>query len=161
MEKNRTTLADAFLSDHKVMTQGFHRILKALERNDLKGAVELARRLDRVAGPHIEFEEEILYPQIRRNRGRDYVSRLYREHQVALQGIQTLLQSPAGTALDPHEKEQLVGKIRTALDHAVSCGTLLSHLTTLDETRQEQILNRLRDLRSQGHRWTELWKSKE
>ena len=42
------------------------------------------------------------------------------------------------------------------LDHAVSCGTLLSYLTTLDQTTQQEYFAALLALRKQPKRWTEI-----
>ena len=42
------------------------------------------------------------------------------------------------------------------LDHAVSCGTLLSYLTTLDQTTQQEYFAALLALRQQAKRWTEI-----
>ena len=42
------------------------------------------------------------------------------------------------------------------LDHAVSCGTLLSYLTTLDQTTQKEYCAALLAFREQGKRWTEI-----
>jgi hypothetical protein len=42
------------------------------------------------------------------------------------------------------------------LDHAVGCGTLLSYLTTLDQSTQKEYCEALLALREQGKRWTEI-----
>jgi hypothetical protein len=44
----------------------------------------------------------------------------------------------------------------TVGDHVLSCGTLLSHLTALDEAAQQRMLERLLEFRRERRRWTEL-----
>jgi hypothetical protein len=109
----------------------------------------------------MEFEEEILYPEVGKSRGSDYVSRLYREHQVALEAVKALMSSKNQERLEPQLKEQLLLSLTTGLDHTISCGTLLSHVTSLDQKRQDEMLTRLLDLRRIGHRWSELSPSRK
>ena len=89
--RNNISLSEAFVEDHRHLTQGLSDILQALRDDNLEEAVRMAEDLDQVAGPHMEFEEEILYPEVRKSRGSDYVSRLYREHQVALEAVKALI----------------------------------------------------------------------
>ncbi len=149
------SLRNAFIEDHRHLTQGLNRLLKALRADDFEEGIAIARELDRVAGPHIQFEEEVLYPEITRTRGTDFTDRLYDEHGTALQAIRTLLAANGGS-LSPSTKAQVIEAAQTGLSHAVSCGTLLSHLTTLPEEMQERLLTRLQDLRADGRRWSEL-----
>jgi hemerythrin superfamily protein len=159
--KESISLSEAFVEDHRHLTQGLSDILQALRDDNLEEAIRMAEDLDRMAGPHMEFEEELLYPEVRKSRGSDYVSRLYREHQVALAAVKALISSKTQERLEPQLKEQILQNLKTGLDHAISCGTLLSHVTSLDHKRQDEMLTRLLDLRRIGHRWSELSPSKK
>ncbi len=155
MKSTLQSLRDAFVEDHRHLTRGLNRLLKTLRAGDVESGVQIAEELDRTAGPHIQFEEEVLYPEIARTRGSEFTGRLYDEHGQALRAIRTLLDA------DPEElpasaREQVIQDAQTGLDHAVSCGTLLSHLTTLPEEIQERLLGRLMELRREGRRWSEL-----
>jgi hypothetical protein len=154
--KESISLSEAFLEDHRHLTQGLSGILQALQADNLEEAIRMAEELDRVAGPHMEFEEEVLYPEVGKSRGPDYVSRLYREHQVALTAVKALINQQYQERLEPQLKEEILQSLQTGLDHAISCGTLLSHVTSLDQNRQNEMLTRLLDLRRIGHRWSEL-----
>ena len=149
------------MEDHRHLTQGLSNILQALRDDNLERAIQMAEDLDRVAGPHIEFEEELLYPEVGKSRSPDYVSRLYREHQVALAAVKALINSKTQGRLEPQLKEQILQNLKTGLDHAISCGNLLSHVTSLDQKRQDEMLARLLDLRRIGRRWSELSTSKK
>lgn len=159
--RNNISLSEAFVEDHRHLTQGLSDILQALRDDNLEEAVRMAEDLDRVAGPHMEFEEEILYPEVRKSRGSDYVSRLYREHQVALEAVKALISQHHQERIESQLKEKILQGLKTGLDHAISCGTLLSHVTSLDQKRQDEMLTRLLDLRRIGHRWSELSPSKK
>lgn len=156
MSRHRSTLEEAFQEDHRVMTQGFSRLLKALEEDDLPQAIEIADDLDRHVGPHIEFEERVLYPQVSKDRGAAYVDQLYDEHQTALQAVNFLRGCRGKKKLTSEDRHRLIEQVKTALDHAISCGTLLSHLTVLDANRQQVLVEELNAFRRKQHRWTEL-----
>ncbi len=148
------SLAEAFLEDHRHLTQGLSGTLTALEQGELTTAMRMADELDRRAGPHIRFEEAYFYPEVGRSRGPAYVSQLLREHDAGRQAVRALVDRPAGRQLTDDERSRITAGLREALDHAVSCGTLLSHVTTLDAEKQQCLLNTLLRLRDEGGRWT-------
>lgn len=146
-------LAAAFLEDHKVLTRGLATTLSAVRQGDLATAARAAEALDQQAGPHIEFEERYFYPEVEKSRGAEYVSGLHREHDAGRNALRTLI-AIRGGRLDPDDRALVISQLHEALDHAVSCGTLLSHLTTLDADQQDVLLGHLLRLRQEGPRWT-------
>ncbi len=156
MPADSSPLEEAFIEDHRHLTQGFSRLLQALEDDDLPAAVQLAAQLDRQAGAHIEFEESVLYPEVARCRGRESAERLYREHQIALAGVKFLLDCKDAAGLKPEDRVRLLEQVQIALDHAIGCGALLSHLTVLDAAQQARLLEQLQVFRRRGRRWSEL-----
>ena len=156
MALERSPLTIAFLEDHRQLMRGLNRLRETLERGDVSAAVEMAKQIDRTVGAHIEFEEEVLYPKVAESETREFVRQLYDEHHPGLRAVEHLRNRSAEKALAPDEQARLVADIRTMVEHAASCGTLLSHLTALDSDRQSVILERLMELRDQGHRWSAL-----
>ena len=159
--EQQTPLEQAFLEDHHKMMRGLDAVHHALEDGNVPQAVAQARELDRVAGPHIQFEEEVLYPQVGEARGEKYHAVLIGEHDEARRGVEALLQlgdvlgDNAGEPGKPGQEEvgEIRDAIRTGLEHGAHCGTLLSHLTTLDPALQQTALNRLLELRRTGSPW--------
>jgi hypothetical protein len=151
-------LATAFVDDHRQMTRALKQLKDALGRHDLSEAKRIAEELDRAAGPHILFEEGFLYPQVARTRGRDCVDRMYEEHRVGRDLLTRILvqRNDSRQRLDDKEQARLLEQAEMMLDHAVSCGTLLSYLTTLDQSTQKEYCAALLALREQGKRWTEI-----
>lgn len=157
MATKRTPLTKAFLEDHQKMTRGIARLRNAIQRNDLATAARLADELDRVAGPHIEFEEKAYYPLLVEALGEDFVERLYQEHEEGLKAVRALLRRKSdGKTLSPDQRNRLLGQIHTALEHAGTCGTLVSHLAVLDEDRQAALLEQIEEARRRQRRWTEV-----
>ena len=149
-------LATAFTDDHRVFTRGLSRILRALRRDDHATAVALAEELDRAVGPHIEFEEQVFYPILVESLGRDFVRQLYREHRIGQDAVGALIAHPREKPLPASDRDRLIEQLETAMEHALSCGTLLSHVTSKDAAEQQRLLDRLEDIGRRGNRWTEL-----
>ena len=149
-------LTTAFVDDHQQLTRALKQLKDALGRHDLSEAKRIAEELDRAAGPHILFEEAFLYPEVARARGRDYIDRLYEEHRAGRDLLTRILRSDSRRRLGDEEQARLLQQAEMTLDHAVSCGTLLSYLTTLDQTAQKEYFAALLALRQQAKRWTEI-----
>ncbi len=155
MPKRASALADAFLEDHRHLTRGLTRLLEAIREEKFELAVRLAEELDRVVGPHMQFEEEVFYPMLAERLGRGFAGRLYGEHalgQRAVRKIKALRPEQIDSAL----QQELIVSLSKTLDHALSCGSLLSYVSHLQPGEEERLVKRLRELRSTGKRWTEL-----
>jgi len=57
-------LGRAFVEDHKHMIGGVAKLKQALEQRGTTEAKQIAEDLDRVVGPHIQFEETVLYARV-------------------------------------------------------------------------------------------------
>ena len=154
MDIQRNSLQDAFVEDHRKMTMGFYRLRQSLEDADWTGARRLAEEIDQDVGSHIEFEETLYYPRLKPVIGAGNISRMYEEHQIGL----GLIRDIEALGPDAPEKEvcsRLADRCRQMLEHARSCGTLISHLTDLPQEEQTDLLAKLQEIRGRGTRWTE------
>ena len=148
-------LEAAFREDHQQLMRGLRAVLRALEARDDASAVRLARELDRAAGPHMAFEEEVFYPRVAESRGQDFVDGLVSEHAVGQRAISVLAESGVEASMTEAQRAQLIEDLELALSHALSCGTLLSEIRESEPERERQELERLRELRERGQRWSE------
>lgn len=149
-------LREAFLEDHQVLTRGLRELVDLVEADRFREAARRAWTLDRAAGAHIEFEETRFYPEVEKSRGASYVDNLYDEHQSGVAAIRALEHLDTTEPVDREQKTFILKHLRRALEHAVSCGTLLSHVTSLDDEAQEDLLRALRSCRAASRLWTEL-----
>mgnify|MGYP003381814514 CR=1 FL=1 len=156
MRHSVTKLETEFAHDHRSLTRGFAQIMEALRQDDWTKAVQLATDLNQHGGPHISFEERVLYPIVRMSLGEEYVRNLYDEHDIAIDALRDLISHPSLADANEERKQYLLKMLQTGLDHAVSCGSLLSHLTVLDETTQEHLLDELHKSRIEGKSMLEL-----
>jgi hypothetical protein len=148
-------LKAAFSHDHKVMIRGYRDLLEALNRSDFAEAARLSRWLNRMGGPHIEFEECYLYPAVQRSRGEAYVARLYDEHHIVWCAIDALRALSGDDVPSLGQVMQWKQSLRAGLDHAATCGSLLSHLQAMPEDQQEAVMEAIARLRDRGRSWSE------
>ncbi|MBT8485160.1 MAG: hemerythrin domain-containing protein [Phycisphaerales bacterium] len=149
-----STLRKEFIADHQEMIRGLARLVAALSEGDGRAAAKIADEIDVVVGPHIQFEEEVYYPQLRMEMGDEPVDRFYEEHAEGLEAVRGLLALGPDHHYSSEELTTLLREAETALRHAESCGRMLSHLTVLPAERQSELLSRLRGFRRAGVRWT-------
>lgn len=155
MSAGKSPLGRAFLEDHRALTRGLADLAAAVEKRDWAEARQIAERVDRLGGAHIEFEEEVLYPAVARVHGRAFVARLHQEHRAGLDVVRTLLGS-SSDGWTAERQQELAANAQTAWRHAESCGTLLSQLTGLGADEQRVALERLEEIRTAARRWTQL-----
>ncbi len=149
-----SALQREFLDDHRVLIGGLRGLVDALEREDLPEARRLAEEIDRNAGGHMAFEEEVFYPRLAEVHGKAFVERLVSEHEAGHRAITTLLASEPDEGLAESDRSGLLTDLRLALDHVMSCGTMLAELGTGPFAAQDEDLDRLRELREEVPRWS-------
>ena len=149
-----TELQRRFLEDHRPLIRGLKGILAAMEEDDLSTAAELARQLDVDVGPHMAFEEEVLYPRLTETYGDEFVVRLVSEHEAGHRALRRLLDLPPGTSLGEGERREILADLQTVLDHALGCGRLVSELVESEEVQQADLAT-LDAYRQRGTSWSE------
>ena len=149
-----SALQQEFLDDHRVLIAGIKGVIEAVERGDQRTAVELAAELDQQAGAHMAFEEEVFYPRLAEVYGTEFVEQMVSEHEAGQRAVRTLLARNHDRPLSPEQRAHLLEDLDVALKHVMSCGTMLSELSSGTEEVDAQSLDRLRRLREQGERWT-------
>lgn len=149
-------LEKAFIADHRKTTKALKNLKAALAANDDVGVQEAAEYLDRVAGPHIAFEEQWLYPLVAESRGDEFQHHMVGEHDEVLEALTEIRTCEGLENVSEARKAEWQKNLQTGLDHVVTCGTLLSHLSVLNESDRIEMLQRLKGLRDEGPLWTEL-----
>ncbi len=150
----KQAVVQAFLTDHRKFMKLLRDVEAALRAGDVERARSLGLMLDETAGPHIAFEEEVLYPALAaRTSENTFVASLYDEHQSIRAALASLLDTPEPS---PARQRELQQAFAEGLSHAEHCGTLVSQLSALDDVDQEEALDELKQWRTSGVRWTEL-----
>lgn len=153
MRLEQVPLVREFLADHKKMSKLMLHVLVSLEEGDNAAAVQSARELDNVAGPHIAYEESELYPRISGEKLISETTReLHDEHREAAMAVKLLLENPEP---DQPTKQQILDGLRTGVHHAEHCGSLARLLAALPTPEQDESLAKLLAYRQQGRKWTD------
>ncbi len=154
LDTDKSPLIAEFLKDHQQFSRLLYQIKKLLDENNFEAAQERAAELDRLAGPHIAFEEAELYPRLKilgeRNVTEDL---LVDQHRDAVDVLRMLIEVKNP---NPETIEQIKSGFERALAHAEHCGSLISLMTQLDENEQAESLRELIRLRKTEQLWTDL-----
>lgn len=138
------------------MTRLLAQLTAALRNGDNELARQLADELDLVAGPHIQFEENVLYPLVAKSEGSAFARQLYGEHRATLRGLKQIVSHSRKRPLTETYRRDVLRDIQLGLNHAESCGTLVSHLGDLSAHEEDAAVKQHELLRQQQRRWTEL-----
>lgn len=152
-------LTQAFREDHAVLGRGFYDLSTCLRANDLAGAKATADELDRSAGAHIAFEEEVLYPTLRRLLSDADADRFHGEHGMGLRAVQFLASLPDGQPVPEGQLRELLADSEVMERHIAECGEVFGALGRLPDSEGIQMLTRLEELRDWAPRWTEFAKA--
>ena len=149
-------LHTAYSEGHQRLVAGLRQIIQAIEQEDYATAVESAGEIDRLAGPHVEFEERYLYPVVEEIDGEATASRLYTQHVHSIATLHELEHWPEGVAPHADVRQRWLCSLRSAVEHAAQTHALLNYLGGMPLAQKQQMLRRHEALQQHGHRWSEL-----
>lgn len=130
-----------FEADHRAVLDGLLAIQAAVLKGDLPAARKVLGELNEMVGPHFKFEDEYLYPVLRRFLG-NRVDQLYQEHDAAVEGAQALATLFEKDVLTPEERERAVGTLPTFFGHVANCDGLRLLAERLDPEEQDQLADK-------------------
>ena len=111
-----------FSEDHHQVRELLLRLIDEIEKGEIKKARETLAEIDRLVGPHFRFEEEALYPLLRRFLGDAYYESLLQAHDRVIRTTRELAQSLSKETLTPEERRRLIEAIKNnVLPHVVEC----------------------------------------
>lgn len=145
-----------FAKDHRLLIRGYRQLIDLLNHKDYDAAAAAAVELNQLAGAHIEFEEQHLYPAVGASRGDQYLSRLYHEHDEFVSVIREICQ--CGKSVRPTQKNttEWIAQLKSGIDHASACGNLLADIRSQPDARLTQWIHELHRLRALQRPWTDL-----
>lgn len=146
---NTLNVIAEFRNDHRKVRDSILAITEAIGKKDVKKAREILGELNDLVGPHFRYEEEYLYPALRKFLG-DYVGQLLGEHDGVIETAKkcaTLLQKES---LTEEEAEDARKAAMALLVHVSNCDGLaiLSERFTSEEL--EELGRRFEESRKAG-----------
>lgn len=123
-------------ADHTQVRDILLDIIVAASRRDAAKALELLLRLDKLGGPHFQWEEESFYPTLERFYGPEYKEYLFRAHDRIVRAARQLAQILGKGEITAAEAKEVIALVRSEiLPHPIECEglTLFSERLTTKE----------------------------
>lgn len=112
-----------FREDHRKVRDGILSISEALRDKDVGKAREILGVLNELTGPHFRYEEENLYPALRKYLG-EYVDTLYKEHDNVIETAKVCAGLLAKDTLTDQESADATSAAMAMLIHVSNCDGL-------------------------------------
>lgn len=149
-------LCAGFVDDNRRLSEMLRQVIGALQQGDGQAAKALAEQLDRDFGPHIEFQERYLYPEVERRDGEARATRLYDGNVQMIAVLIQLQQIGLTPTCSSILADRWLANICTGLEQVLACEPMLDYLRRLDTTRHGYLLKRRQALREKRRRWSQL-----
>lgn len=136
-----SALVQRLKADHKATILALTELRRALVQRDREAARRRAEELDLLAGPHIRFEEQSLYPALRKVDAHR-IDALHREHEtiaVALGDIRRRLEDGDGHV--PYRV--LAAELTPFFNHTLSCDGVLYLVERFGAAQQDELCREL------------------
>jgi len=138
-----------FREDHRKVRDSVLEIADALKRKDLATARKILGELDAFVGPHFRYEEENLYPALRRFLG-EYVDELVGEHDGAIETARVCAELLSKDSLTDEEAEEASKAAMKLLVHVSNCDGLAILAERFDPEELERLGRRFAEARRAG-----------
>lgn len=127
-----------FRSDHRNISNLLIQLEGSLKSKNVMKAKEILGKINNLSGPHIRFEEEFLYPELKRFMG-DYIDRFYMENDMLIHTVRSFFALLEKGTLTDQEVFQSIDAVRMLLVHICNSEGLL----LLSEMLDRKVIMRL------------------
>ena len=139
-----------FRAEHREVRDLILDLVQAYQKNETSRIPTLLGELARCAGPHFRYEEEVLYPQLVKFFGPQYVHDLYHAHDRAIATAKELVAMAEKSTLTPEEAEFGIRGVRAMLPHVTDCDGLSILVERMPEPEVRKILAAREKARNAG-----------
>jgi hypothetical protein len=130
---------DGFRAEHRAGRDAFLGIGEALRARDSARIGELIGRANTVIGPHMQYEEEVMYPELAVLFGDEYVERMLADHDRAFVVASTLMEIASKPEITDADVEAGNTAIQHLLPHVTDCDGLVLAIEVLPADAQRRI----------------------
>ncbi len=142
---------EALKSDHQEVRDNLLALLDALSKKDATRALEVLIYLDKLTGPHFRFEEESLYPALKKLFGEAYYEHLLTAHDRVIKAAKELAAVLGKGELTDEEAQRLVELVRReVLPHPVECEGLALFAERLSQEELDAIAESIEKARQEA-----------
>ena len=134
--------ARIFRYEHRIVRDTLLDLVQAFEDRDRERIHILLTSVARFTGPHFRYEEESMYPALTGIFGEEYVQKLLRDHDRAIEVAEELVQLSSKADLTGEDVMAAIRLIRgSVMPHVSDCDGLSIMVETLPEAEVQNILD--------------------
>jgi len=138
-------------SDHNWVRDILLDIIEASNRKDVVKSLELLLRLDKIGGPHFQWEEESFYPTLERFYGSEYKEYLFGVHDRIIRAARQLALILGKGEINEEESKKIPALIRSEiLPHPIECEGLTLFAEKLSKTELVAMAEHFEKVRKQN-----------
>lgn len=138
-------------ADHSQVRDILLDIIEAARRQDATKALELLLRLDKLGGPHFQWEEESFYPALEQFFGAQYKEYLLSVHDRIIRAAKKLAAILGKGEITQKEAERVIELVRTEiLPHPIECEGLTLFSERLSKGELDAMAKHFTSVRKDG-----------
>ena len=142
---------EEFKKDHAMVRDILLGLIEDLKARNVEGALEKLITLDKLGGPHFRFEEETLYPMLKKFYGDDYYEYLLSAHDRVIRAAKRIAEVLGKGEITGEEAEELIRLIRRdILPHPIECEGLALLAEKLSKEELEEVARSIERARAEG-----------
>lgn len=140
-----------FKKDHARVRDLLLEMITALKDLNAQRSLEILIELDKLGGPHFRFEEEVLYPMLKKFYGEEYYEYLLSAHDKVIRAAKRLAEVLGKGEISPSESEELIRLIRRdIMPHPIECEGLVLLAEKLSSEELEEVAKSIVETRTEG-----------
>lgn len=113
---------EEFKKDHVMVRDLLLDLMENLRVKNVERSLEILIKLDALGGPHFRFEEETLYPFLKKFYGDEYHEYLLSAHDRVIKAARRIAEVLGKGEISDQEADELISLIRTdILPHPLEC----------------------------------------
>jgi len=137
--------------DHKKVRDILLNLIDAIRGLDATKAFEYLIILDKLGGPHFRFEEETMYPVMKRFYGEEYYTRLLEEHDRVIRAATQIAETLGKGTIKAEDAQKLVKTIQNEImPHPITCSGLEIFMERLSPEELDEIAESIVPARDAG-----------
>jgi hypothetical protein len=132
---------EGFRSEHRAGRDIFLAIGQALGNRDRVRIGELMDQANTLIGPHMQYEEQVMYPELAALFGDDYVERMLADHDRAFAVSGTLMEIASKSEITDADVAAGNEAIQHLLPHVTDCDGCVLAIEVLPADAQQRIFD--------------------
>lgn len=150
-----------FHADHQKVVAALFELRQAIAARNIARVRAILNAAEDLVGPHFKFEELYLYPALERFLGEAYAKRLLNEHDGVFRSVGKIAQLAKKDSWSETDYRSAQTNLDLIYEHPISCDGLSLWMERLPAEEQQQLLEKMQEVRQQGTRLSEYYRERQ